>query len=283
MKRPTDVDMFMALEMIAAAWVATSPAVITNCFTHAGLVTQQASYADRAEPEEGSPVGALEDSTVDSAVPPSLTSACGELCETANEIPDGLSIDEFICADEDVIVHEEMTDEAIVSSVCKAGNPKAGDPDDPRPEQPEKRTTPRMALNALDTIRSFFGEHDDDPEPESCKREHPSSPSKPPATRPTSRNARATYRERDYDVVLVRHGSVICDEVQQALHSRQYAPTLTAMPAEVDPVPVTTDTPRRTYAETVGSSMPVSRPAVPFQAIPAVTIQSAHAGKRAYA
>lgn len=72
--------------------------------------------------------------------------------------------------------------------------------------------------------------------------------------------------------------SVIRDEVQQALHTRQYVPTPTAMPTEVDPVPVTTDIPRRTYAETVGISVPVSRPAAPFHAIPAVTIQSAHAG-----
>lgn len=44
--------------------------------------------ADPAEPEEGSPVGALDDGTGDSAVPPSLTSAWGELCAVANEIPD---------------------------------------------------------------------------------------------------------------------------------------------------------------------------------------------------
>ncbi|KAH6944204.1 hypothetical protein HPB50_002271 [Hyalomma asiaticum] len=154
MKRPTDVDMFMAPEMIATAWVVASPAMITDCFTHAGLVTRQASCADPAELEEGSPVGALDDGTVDSAVPPSLTSAWGELLAMANEILDGLSVDEFGCANEDVIVHKEMTDEAIISSVCDAG-----DPNDPRLE---KRTTPRDVLNALDTICLFFGEHDDD-------------------------------------------------------------------------------------------------------------------------
>ncbi|KAH6925569.1 hypothetical protein HPB50_007280 [Hyalomma asiaticum] len=158
MKRPTDVDMFMALEMIAATWVATSPAVITNCFTHAGLVTRQASCADPAELEEGFPVGALDDSIVDSAVLPPLTSAWGKLSEMANEIPDGLSVDKFICTDEDVIVHEEMTDAAFISSDCEAG-----DPGDRRPEQPEKRTTLQDVLNALDTIRSFFSEHDDEP------------------------------------------------------------------------------------------------------------------------
>ncbi|KAH6945125.1 hypothetical protein HPB50_007332 [Hyalomma asiaticum] len=97
MKHPTDMDMFMALEMIAAAWVATSPAVITNCFTHTSLVTR----------------------------------AWGELCEMANEILDGLTVDEFICTDEDIIVHEGMTNQAIISSVYEAGDPEVGDPDDP--------------------------------------------------------------------------------------------------------------------------------------------------------
>ncbi|KAH6947150.1 hypothetical protein HPB50_017223 [Hyalomma asiaticum] len=151
MKRPTDVDMFMALEMIAAAWIATSPAVITNCFTHAGLVTPQASCADPAEPEEGSPVGALDDG--DSAVPPSLTSAWGELCAVANEIPDGLSVHEFVCADEGVVVHEEVTDEAIVSSVCEAG-----DPDEQRPEQPEKTTSPQDKTCTHSLKESFLSQ-----------------------------------------------------------------------------------------------------------------------------
>ena len=75
----------------------------------------------------------------------------------ANEISDGLSVHEFVCADEGVVVREEVTDEAIVSSVCEAG-----DPDEQRPEQPEKTTSPQDVPNAFDTIRLFFGEHDDD-------------------------------------------------------------------------------------------------------------------------
>ncbi|KAH8033708.1 hypothetical protein HPB51_015544 [Rhipicephalus microplus] len=156
MKRPTDVDLFMALEMIAAAWSATSPAVITNCFTYAGLVPPQASCTNLAEPEEGSPVGAFDNGTGNSAVLPSLTSAWGELCAVANEIPNDLSVYEFVCADEGIVMHEEVTDEAIVSSVCEVA-----DPDEQRPEQPEKTTSLQDVLNAFDTIRTFFGEHDD--------------------------------------------------------------------------------------------------------------------------
>ncbi|KAL1469444.1 hypothetical protein MTO96_025053 [Rhipicephalus appendiculatus] len=116
-----------------------------------GICNSTASCTDPAEPEEGSPVGAVDDGAGNSAVPPSLTSAWGELCAVANEIPDGLSVNEFVCADEGVVVHEEVTDEAIVSSVCEAA-----DPDEQRPEQPEKTTSPQDVLNAFDTIRSFF-------------------------------------------------------------------------------------------------------------------------------
>ncbi|KAH8019150.1 hypothetical protein HPB51_017361 [Rhipicephalus microplus] len=141
----------MALEMITDAWIVTSPAVITNCFTLAGLVTPQALCTYPAEPEEGSPIGAFDNGTGNSAVAPSLTRVWGELCAVADEIPNGLSVHEFVFTD------EEVTDEAIVSSVCEVANP-----DEQRPEQPEKTTSPQDVLNAFDTIRTFFGEHDDD-------------------------------------------------------------------------------------------------------------------------
>ncbi|KAH8034203.1 hypothetical protein HPB51_021873 [Rhipicephalus microplus] len=116
-----------------------------------------ASCTDPAEPKEGSPVGALDDGTGNSAVPRSLTRAWGELCAVANVIPDGLSVHEFVGADEHVVVCEKATDEAIVSSVCEAAVP-----DEQRPEQPEKTTSPQDVLNAFDTIRTFFDEHNDD-------------------------------------------------------------------------------------------------------------------------
>ncbi|KAH8042669.1 hypothetical protein HPB51_025301 [Rhipicephalus microplus] len=65
-----------------------------------------ASCTNPVEPEEGSPVGAFDDCTGNSAVPPSLTSVWGELCAVANEISNGLSVHEFVCADEGIVVHE---------------------------------------------------------------------------------------------------------------------------------------------------------------------------------
>lgn len=132
LKRPTNVDLFMALEMVAAAWVATSPAVIQNCFKHAGFNVTRQACADPAAPEADLPDGALDISAA-GAVPPTLSDAWGALCAVEDEVPDGLSVDAFICADEGVVVHEEVTDEAIISSVREAD-----DADDQEPTEPEK-------------------------------------------------------------------------------------------------------------------------------------------------
>nr|XP_054923015.1 tigger transposable element-derived protein 6-like [Dermacentor andersoni] len=149
LKRPTVVDMFMALEMMAAAWVATSPGVIDNCFNHAGFIaTRQASCADPVASQEDSPEGALVDSA-DGAVPPSLAHAWDELSAVTDGVPDGLSIDEFLCVDEGVVVHEEVTDEVIISSVCQGA-------DDHQTPNQERTANPRDLLNAFDVIRSFF-------------------------------------------------------------------------------------------------------------------------------
>lgn len=152
LKRPTVVD--MALEMVAAAWVATSPTVIANCFKHASFIaTLQASGADPAGSQVDSPEGALD--SADCAVLPSLARAWDELSAVSDGVPDGLSIDEFVRVDEGVVVHEEMTDEVIINSVCEGA-------DDHQIPNHEKTANPRDVWNAFDAIHSFFGEHDDD-------------------------------------------------------------------------------------------------------------------------
>ncbi|XP_070384481.1 tigger transposable element-derived protein 4-like [Dermacentor albipictus] len=149
LKRPTVVDMFMALEMMATAWVAMSPAVIANCFNHAGFIaTRQASCADPVASQEDSPEGALVYSA-DGAVPPSLAHTWDELSAVTDGVPDGLSIDEFVRGDEGVVVHEEMTDEVIISSVCQGADAAA---DHHTPKQ-ERTANPRDVLNAFDVIR----------------------------------------------------------------------------------------------------------------------------------
>ncbi|KAH7978270.1 hypothetical protein HPB49_004945 [Dermacentor silvarum] len=148
LKHRTVVDMFMALEMVAAAWVATSPAVIGNCFKHAGFIaTRQESCGNPAASQEDSPEGARDDSA-DGAVPPLLAHAWDELSAVSDGVPNGLSIDEFVCVDEGV-VHEEMTDEVIISRVCEGA-------DHHQIPNHKKTANPQDVLNAFDVIRSTW-------------------------------------------------------------------------------------------------------------------------------
>lgn len=157
-KRPTDVNLCMAFEMVAAAWVATSPTQIENCFKHAGFITTvQASRTDCASAslDEDMDEGALDGGSAGSAVPLSLTNAWGALRAIDIDIPDELTVDAFVRADDDVVVYEEVTDEAIIESVREA------DTEDQEETHAEKPNS-RVVLDALDTLRSFFGAHDDD-------------------------------------------------------------------------------------------------------------------------
>lgn len=54
-------------------------------------------------------------------------------------------------ADDDVVVYEEVTDEAIIKSV------RAADDTEDQEETHAKKPNPRVVLDALDTLRSFFG------------------------------------------------------------------------------------------------------------------------------
>ncbi|KAH8009779.1 hypothetical protein HPB51_019338 [Rhipicephalus microplus] len=156
-KCPTDVNLSMAFEMVAAAWVATSLSLIENCLKHAGFTpTVQASHTDcaSASPDEDLDEGTLDGESGGSAVPLSLTNAWGEL--RAIDIPYELTVDAFVRADDDVVVYEEVTDKAIIESVRKA------DDTENQEETHAKKPNPRVVLDALDTLRSSFNAHDDD-------------------------------------------------------------------------------------------------------------------------
>ncbi|KAH8018508.1 hypothetical protein HPB51_008207 [Rhipicephalus microplus] len=156
-KRPTEVNLCVAFEMVAAAWVATSPSLIENCFKHTGFsTTVQASCTDcaSASPDEDLDEGTLDGESGGGAVPLSLTNAWGEL--RAIDIPDKLTVDAFVHADDYVVVYEEVTNKAIIESVHEADDTE--DQEEAHAEKPN----PWVVLDVLDNLCSFFGTHDDD-------------------------------------------------------------------------------------------------------------------------
>ncbi|KAK8779269.1 hypothetical protein V5799_019391 [Amblyomma americanum] len=131
----------MALEMVAAAWIATRATIIRNSFQHTGFATEQlAALPGLQLPEEEA----------------TLVSAWQELHGVDETVPEAL--DDFLFADEDVIVHEELTDDTVVKNVC--GMTKDSDDEGGDDQLEKKEACPRDVLNALDTIRSFIGAHD---------------------------------------------------------------------------------------------------------------------------
>ncbi|KAH8034194.1 hypothetical protein HPB51_021605 [Rhipicephalus microplus] len=84
--------------------------------------------------------------------------ACSVFGMTAIDIgiPDKLTIDAFVRADDNVVVYEEVTDEAIIERVREA------DDTEDQEEMHAKKPNPQVVLDALDTLRSFFCAHGDD-------------------------------------------------------------------------------------------------------------------------
>lgn len=142
-KRPTEINLFMALEMLAAAWTATSAAVIENCFRHAGF-GHHAPAASPA-PEVSESGGDLEE-------------AWDALRSAGDSVPSIVELEDFLCADADVIVHEEFTDDAIIDRVR---HEQDSDNDDDH-EEKKRQVNPRDVLDAFDVIRNFLGENEDD-------------------------------------------------------------------------------------------------------------------------
>lgn len=66
-----------------------------------------------------------------------------------------------MCADAEVIVHEEFTDDAIIDSV-RPGRDTDEEDDEDGERQEKRQVSPRDVLDAFDVIRNFLGENEDD-------------------------------------------------------------------------------------------------------------------------
>lgn len=75
-------------------------------------------------------------------------------------MPDVVELDDFLCADAHLIVHEEFSNSTIIDSVRK-GHEESDSEDGKKPTQ-ERQSSLRDVLDALDVIRNFLGVHDDD-------------------------------------------------------------------------------------------------------------------------
>ncbi|KAH8040924.1 hypothetical protein HPB51_013094 [Rhipicephalus microplus] len=144
--RETKIDLFMALQMIAASWCETGSAVVANCFRHAGFAVQCAEICDSAIEAYDGDTDRDEDRLLDQDE--EIAVAWADLQES--DVPADVHISEFLQANSCLVVREEMTDG--VSS----------DDDDTFAQCDPALPPTSQVLDAFDIIRRCIGSQDDD-------------------------------------------------------------------------------------------------------------------------
>ncbi|XP_072141997.1 tigger transposable element-derived protein 6-like [Dermacentor andersoni] len=143
LEREMKIDIYQAVEMLAASWQEVRAEVIANCFLKAGIAKNARAGAD--EEEE------------DLSTPSNVAEAWNELC-TNGGVPDDVELTDFLFADNAAVTTEEMSDAAVAESVQ---NPDGGD-DGACEADPCDVPTAKEVMNAMDVMRRFVGSLDDE-------------------------------------------------------------------------------------------------------------------------
>uniref|UniRef100_A0A1E1XKZ6 Putative tick transposon n=1 Tax=Amblyomma sculptum TaxID=1581419 RepID=A0A1E1XKZ6_AMBSC len=140
LEREMKIDIYQAVEMLAASWQEVRAEVIRNCFLKAGIAINAQAGADDEE---------------DISTPSDVAEAWNEL-RTNGGVPDDVELDDFLFADNAAVATEEMTDAALAESVQDDGDDGACDAD------PCDVPTAKEVMNAMDVMRRFVGSRDDE-------------------------------------------------------------------------------------------------------------------------
>ncbi|KAK3085826.1 hypothetical protein FSP39_009246 [Pinctada imbricata] len=131
-----------ALRMLHQAWRSVTMKTIANCYRHAGFaVTEPDQVAESNDDDD--------DDDPDDDLP---------LASLMNVAP-GVSMSDFAAADDDVPTCADLSDDDIIEGIVSARNDNDDESDDEEPAQPPTRPTIYSALDAFDTLRSFFDAH----------------------------------------------------------------------------------------------------------------------------
>lgn len=154
LKRDTKIDLYMAMEMLHAAWMSVTASTIANCFRRAFAASESSSDSD----ESADRVGAPDD-----------TSASNEAVASWSALIDsgvvrgGETFCDYVSMDSDVVATEELADSDYVLG---AARPQEGSDDEcvedaDSPPCADDVPTSSQALDAVDLLRRYFGGHED--------------------------------------------------------------------------------------------------------------------------
>ncbi|XP_064462141.1 tigger transposable element-derived protein 6-like [Ornithodoros turicata] len=142
LNRNTKVDVYQAVEMLAASWVATSASIIRNCFRKAGFVLDHA-------------LASLDDSQNAESISPELVPTWQSLSEFSDVVPDGTTLDDYVNSDASVVATEELDDAEIVRSVRDGGGSDMEDGDEAQQDEMCDVPSGTQVLDAIDVLRRY--------------------------------------------------------------------------------------------------------------------------------
>lgn len=152
LQRTTRVDVFQAIEMLAASWAATEVDVIKNCLQKAGFCDKE-NLLPRDQD-----CGHTEGAEGNSAVAQELSEAWQSLGAYEDAVPQGTTLEDFLQSDADVVATEELDDAEIVRSI------RDDDYDDSGGEDIAYSNafvpSGKDVLDAIDILRRYAGAQD---------------------------------------------------------------------------------------------------------------------------
>ncbi|XP_065284391.1 tigger transposable element-derived protein 6-like [Dermacentor albipictus] len=150
--RDTKVDLYVALQIMSAAWSTLGRSVIVNCFRHAGFAEGRPVHSAGLTP-------GVTDDDEEASPAPGIAAAWKTLGEIGT-VPPNLELDEYIGADACVVVHEDVSDEQIIKA-ARNDKDSSDEEDDDVQEAPAAATAVQV-MDAFDVIRNFVAVRDDD-------------------------------------------------------------------------------------------------------------------------
>lgn len=131
------IDLLGAIQMLSRAWCDVTSDTIRNCFRHAGLGVENGETSGPVQ--ENDDIGVL----------------WQELGSLPDALPEGVDLEDFLTADDDVAVAASPSDTEIIADVAAAAAigdcEEAEDSEDEGPPRP----TLHEALSAVDVLRRY--------------------------------------------------------------------------------------------------------------------------------
>ncbi|KAH8032819.1 hypothetical protein HPB51_002246 [Rhipicephalus microplus] len=144
------MNLYMVVQMLAAAWMSTRGEVFKNCFAHAAFrLEEMCSTSDDVQDADDIRPG--QDVT---------TATAWAALEEAGNVPENVALSDYVTADADVIIYKELSDAEILKSARAAVAADSSGDEEVDHGVPTVSTslTASQVMDCLDILGSFLHE-----------------------------------------------------------------------------------------------------------------------------